>query len=109
MYKSQTVIVVGTSTGVVADFDGNYEITVEQDSPFTIEASSVGFLPSSVEVSGSSTINFVLNENTTLDEVVVSASRTPQRVFESPVTIERFDTNDIKTTASADFYDGLEN
>ena len=76
-----TVIVVGTSTGVVADFDGNYEITVEQDSPFTIEASSVGFLPSSVEVSGSSTINFVLEDNTALDEVVVSASRTPQRVF----------------------------
>ena len=104
-----TVIVVGTSTGVVADFDGNYEITVEQDSPFTIEASSVGFLPSSVEVSGSSTINFVLEDNTALDEVVVSASRTPQRVFESPVTIERFGTKDIKTTASADFYDGLEN
>ena len=104
-----TVIVVGTSSGVAADFDGNYSITVDIDTPFSIEASSVGFLPSTFEVTGSSTINIVLEDNTALDEVVVSASRTPQRVFESPVTIERFGTKDIRTTASADFYDGLEN
>ena len=71
-----------------------------------MEASSVGFQAAS-EVSGSSTINFVLNENTTLDEVVVSASRTPQRVFESPVTIERFDTNDIKPLRPLIFMMGL--
>jgi hypothetical protein len=104
-----TVIVVGTSSGVVADFDGNYSITVDIDTPFSIEASSVGFIPGTFEVTGSSTINIVLEDNTALDEVVVSASRTPQRVFESPVTVERFGTKDIRTTASADFYDGLEN
>ena len=104
-----TVIVVGTSSGVAADFDGNYSITVDMDTPFSIEASSVGFKPATVEVSGSSTINIVLQDDSALDEVVVSASRTPQRVFESPVTIERFGTKDIRTTASADFYDGLEN
>ncbi len=104
-----TVIVVGTSNGVAADFDGNYTITVDMDAPFSIEASSVGFKPATVEVTGTSTVNIVLEDNTALDEVVVSASRTPQRVFESPVTVERFGTKDIRTTASADFYDGLEN
>jgi len=104
-----TVIVVGTSNGVAADFDGNYTITVDMDTPFSIEASSVGFKPFSVEVNDSSTVNIVLQDDTALDEVVVSASRTPQRVFESPVTVERFGTKDIRTTASADFYDGLEN
>jgi len=104
-----TVIIVGTSTGVVADFDGNYSITSDMDTPFSIEASSVGFIATSTEVSSSSTVNFVLEDNTALDEVVVSASRTPQRIFESPVTVERFGIKDIKTTASADFYDGLEN
>jgi len=104
-----TVVIVGTSTGVVADFDGNYSITSDMDTPFSIEASSVGFKAMSAEVSSSSTVNFVLEDNTALDEVVVSASRTPQRIFESPVTIERFGIKDIKTNASADFYDGLEN
>ncbi|MBC8455402.1 MAG: carboxypeptidase-like regulatory domain-containing protein [Flavobacteriales bacterium] len=104
-----TVVIVGSSTGVVADFDGNYSITSDMDTPFTLEASSVGFQAMSVEVSSSSTVNFTLEDNTSLDEVVVSASRTPQRIFESPVTIERFGVKDIANTASADFYDGLEN
>jgi len=104
-----TVVIVGSSTGVIADFDGNYSITSDMDTPFTLEASSVGFQAMSAEVSSSSTVNFTLEDDSALDEVVVSASRTPQRIFESPVTIERFGVKDIKNTASADFYDGLEN
>ncbi|MEO2056725.1 MAG: TonB-dependent receptor [Flavobacteriaceae bacterium] len=104
-----TVVIVGASTGVVADFDGNYSITSDMDTPFTLEASSVGFQAMSAEISSSSTVNFTLEDDTALDAVVVSASRTPLRIFESPVTIERFGVKDIKNTASADFYDGLEN
>lgn len=48
-------------------------------------------------------------QQTQLDEIVISASRTPERLFESPVTVERFGLKEIKNTASADFYDGLEN
>jgi outer membrane cobalamin receptor len=49
------------------------------------------------------------DEETKLNEIVVSASRTPERVLESPVTIERMGIADIKKTASATFYEGLEN
>jgi len=48
-------------------------------------------------------------KKTLLDEVVVSASRTPEKVLQSPVTIERMGIADIKKTASPSFYDGLEN
>jgi outer membrane receptor protein involved in Fe transport len=48
-------------------------------------------------------------KETQLDEIVVSASRTPERVLESPVTIERMGLKEIKRTASPTFYDGLEN
>ena len=61
-----TVVIVGTSTGVVADFDGNYSITSDMDTPFSIEASSVGFKAMSAEVSSSSTVDFVLEDNTAL-------------------------------------------
>ena len=44
-----------------------------------------------------------------LDKVVVSASRTPGRILESPVTINRMDVIAIKGTSSPAFYDGLEN
>jgi len=104
------VIVVGTTTGTVTDFDGNYTFTVAQSPPFSIQASSIGFESMTKEVSSNGqTINFELKEGTELDEIVISASRTPERIFESPVTVERFGLKEIKNTASADFYDGLEN
>ncbi len=104
------VIIIGTSTGVVTDFDGNFSLTINQNPPFSVQASSVGFETATKEVtSANQTLNFVLKEGTSLDEVVISASRTPERVFESPVTIERFGLREIKNTASSDFYDGLEN
>ncbi|MDO7171073.1 TonB-dependent receptor [Mariniflexile sp. AS56] len=104
------IIVIGTSTGTVTDFDGNFALTFTQNPPFSVQASSVGFETVTEQVtSKNQKINFVLKEGTSLDEVVISASRTPERIFESPVTVERFGLKEIKTTASADFYDGLEN
>ncbi len=103
------VILDGASVGTVTDFDGLFSLTVEQSPPFTITVSSVGFESSSVVVSSaSSDLNITLKEGTELDEVIVSASRTPERIFESPVSVERFDVKKIKNTPSADFYDGLE-
>ncbi|WP_339896067.1 TonB-dependent receptor [uncultured Algibacter sp.] len=104
------IIIVGTSTGTVTDFDGNFSLTTNLNPPFSLQGSSVGFETVTLEVtSNNQNINFILNEGTSLDEVVISASRTPERVFESPVTIERFGLKEIKNTASAEFYDGLEN
>ena len=104
------IIVVGTSTGAVSDFDGNFTLKVNQEPPFSVQASSVGFESITQEVtSNNQVLNFTLNEGNILDEVVISASRTPERIFESPVTVERIGLKEIKNTASVDFYDGLEN
>ncbi|WP_418602342.1 TonB-dependent receptor [Hwangdonia sp.] len=104
------IIVTGTSTGTVTDFDGAFNLSVGQNPPFSVQASMIGFETVTIEVTtNNQVLNFVLNEGTALDEVVISASRTPERIFESPVTVERFGLKEIKNTASADFYDGLEN
>ncbi|MEP1489890.1 MAG: TonB-dependent receptor [Algibacter sp.] len=104
------IIVVDTSTGTVTDFDGNFSLTYNQSPPFFIQASSVGFETVTVEITATNQkVNIILNEGNALDEVVISASRTPERIFESPVTVERFGLKAIKNTASADFYGGLEN
>ena len=104
------VIVVVTTTGTITDFDGQYTLSVNQNPPFTIQVSSVGFETVIQEVTTNpQTIDITLIEGTSLDEIVISASRTPERIFESPVTVERFGLKEIKNTASADFYDGLEN
>ncbi|WP_158846773.1 TonB-dependent receptor [Algibacter sp. L1A34] len=104
------IIVLGTSTGNITDFDGNFSLTYNQSPPFTVQASSVGFETVTIEITkNNQKVDFILKEGNALDEVVISASRTPERVFESPVTVERFGLKEIKNTASADFYDGLEN
>ena len=104
------VIIVGTSTGTISDFDGNYTLNVSQTPPFSLQVSSVGFETVTKQVTATNqTLDFKLNEGTSLDEVVISASRTPERVFESPVTVERLGLKEIKNTASAGFYDSLEN
>ncbi|TCI92266.1 TonB-dependent receptor [Tenacibaculum sp. M341] len=98
---------VGTTT----DFDGKFTLTVTDTPPFVIEISSLGYQTEKVEITkNNQEVTVSLKENATaLDEVVISASRTPERIMESPVTIERFDSRAIKNTSSPSFYDGLEN
>ena len=104
------IIIDGTTTGVVADFDGNFTLSTSENPPFTIEVSSVGFETLSQKITkNNETLSITLNEGNPLDEVVISASRTPERIFESPVTVERFGIREIKNSASVDFYGGLEN
>lgn len=103
------IIVVGTSSGTVSDFDGNFSLTVEQELPFSVRISYTGFEDQVIEITeNNQTLAITMAEGNELDEVVISASRTPERIFESPVTVERFGLKELKNTASADFYDGLE-
>ncbi|WP_299435234.1 TonB-dependent receptor [uncultured Aquimarina sp.] len=100
----------GAAVGTVTDFDGLFTLTLDQAPPFTIIVSSVGFEANSVNITASvSNLTITLKEGTELDEVIISASRTPERVFESPVSVERFGIKEIKNTPAVDFYDGLEN
>lgn len=103
--------VEGKAIGTTADFDGNYTLQVSDNPPFKIEVSILGYIPQTFEVTqNNQTVDVALEEaETSLDEVVVSASRTPERILESPVTIERMDVREIKNTSSVSFYNGLEN
>ena len=105
------VVIDGKPIGTVTDFDGNFVLETSEIPPFTLKISSIGYSQATARVtSNNQTISVTLDEaNTMLDEIVISASRTPERIFESPVTVERFGIKEIKNTASVDFYDGLEN
>ena len=102
-------VIVGSS-GTVTDFDGNFSISVQQEPPFTLQVSNLGFETVAVSVTASNlALSIQLSEaNMMLDEIVMSASRLPERIFDSPVTVEKFDYQDIQGTAASDFYTGLE-
>jgi len=105
------VRVVGKSIGASTDFDGNFSLKVSNEVPFNIEITSVGYQSQILEITADDTeLEIVLTENaTSLDEVVVSASRTPESIRESGVTIERVGIKELKSTAAPNFYDGLAN
>ena len=105
-----SIQVKGTDVSTISDFDGNFSLTTDKDFPFTLEATSIGFDPTTfVVTSETNDITIVLEDITFLDELVIAASRAPERLFESPVSIERFGVKQIKNTPAADFYGGLEN
>ncbi len=99
------------SVGTNTDFDGKFILKVADTPPFNIEISTLGYKTLKVAITqNNQVVSAVLEENaTSLDEVVVSASRTPERIMESPVTVERMDIRAIRNTSSPSFYDGLEN
>ena len=103
--------VVGETAATVTDSDGKFLLSTSLRFPYELEVSSVGFKTKKITITSKKQLIgiFLEEEQNVLDEIVVSASRTPERIFESPVTIERMGISDVKKTASATFYDGLEN
>lgn len=68
-----TILVKGTSTGTVTDFEGNYSIEVEDENS-VLSVSYTGYRPQEITVGNRSTIDIVLETNLAqLDEVVVVA------------------------------------
>lgn len=103
--------VEGSSNGASADFDGSFILETNSKPPFTIKVSAVGFQTKTFNItSNNQKFNVVMvEEQNLLNEIVVSASRTPERIVESPVTVERMGMKEIKSTTAPTFYDGLEN
>ena len=65
-----SVVVKGTTKGVITDIDGNFVISVPSNA--VLSFTYIGFKSQEVPVEGKTTLNVVLNEDTeTLEEVVV--------------------------------------
>ena len=105
------VTVTGDKAATVTDANGRFTLTTSKTPPFTVEITMVGYATQTASVtSANQKLNLQMaSEDTKLDEIVVSASRTPERVLQSPVTIERMSAAQVKSTSSPSFYDGLEN
>ena len=82
------VIVVGSNTGAVADFDGNFILNTSVELPLTIEVSYIGYGSQTVEVtSADQSISVELSFGQNLNEVVISASRRVEKALDAPASI----------------------
>ena len=103
-----SVMIKGTSTGTYTDSKGGFSINVKK-MPATLIISSIGFEEKEVMVSNSSNdfIVIITPSSKLGQDVVVSASRVPEKILESPITIERISAANIRNAAGANYYDIL--
>ncbi len=111
LVSAVSVTVKGSSVGTFTDDKGTFRFSSIKNYPVTLVFSSVGFSNKEVTVNAaSSSVEVSLEPSFTLgNEVVVSASRVPERILESPVSIERVSTAAIRNTAATNYYDILTN
>jgi outer membrane receptor protein involved in Fe transport len=107
---SVSVTVKGTNQGTYTDDKGNFKLTVAK-LPVTLVISSIGYEDKEVSVAtASDNLSIDLNPVSALgQEVVVAATRTPQRILESPVSIERMSNQNIRNLAAPIYYDAVAN
>jgi iron complex outermembrane receptor protein len=98
-----SVVVVGTSVGVSADLDGMYRLETSTKPPFKLEFSFIGYNSKVLDVTGDNAkIDVVLDENiSTLDEIVVSASRRAEKVQEAPASVSVISAKTMQAASSA--------
>jgi len=104
-----SVTIKGSSAGTFTDDNGNFHFTTTQKPPFTLVFSSIGFTTKEVEYRGQSIDVEMLPGYVLGNEVVVAASRVPERILESPVSIERVSSAAIRTSPATNYYDMIGN
>ncbi|MEZ4986675.1 MAG: carboxypeptidase-like regulatory domain-containing protein [Saprospiraceae bacterium] len=96
------VLLEGTTTGTVTDEKGMYELNAPAGD-YTLLVTYIGYADerTSVQVKAGSTVKMdvTLRTGTDLDVIVVSGSNRPQRLTESPATIETIFAREIEEYA----------
>ena len=102
-----SVTIKNGTAGTYTDEKGNFRLVTNAKPPFTIVISSVGYAPQEINVTSSGqVVNVSLASSYSIgQEIVVSASRIPERILESPVSIERVNTSAIRQAPATSYYD----
>ena len=106
-----TVTIKGNADGTYTDEKGDFRLLTTKKPPFTIVITSIGYTPKEINIeSESQQITTELEPSYALgQEIVVAASRVPERILESPVTIERINSATICNAPGPNYYDALGN
>jgi len=93
------ILVKGTTTGTITDFDGVFSVTTDQENAVLV-FSIIGY--KTQEITGSNNMTIIMvSESKALDEIVLVGSRNPRMTkLETPVPVDIVDISDIKTTVS---------
>lgn len=97
-----TVVVRGTKLTTVADSTGQFRLTVNQDPPFYIRASFVGYKPQDFQVLkfDSTPLQLTLVDDALLDEIVVTSRRRTESAQAVPIPISVIGGSQVEETGA---------
>lgn len=106
-----SVTIKGKTVGSSTDLKGQFSFTTTEKLPLTLVVSYIGYATIEKQVAGNATNIAIELESSAIlgQEVVISASRTPERILESPVSIERISSAALKELPAPSFYESLNN
>lgn len=105
------VTIKGKTVGATTNERGRFNLITSESLPVTILVTYIGFKQVEVPVSSASSDLSIEMETSSFlgQEIVIAASRTPESILESPVSIERVGATAVKESAAPTFYDALPN
>ena len=105
-----SIVIKGTGLGTYTNSNGEFSIKVAK-LPVVLVFTSIGFDAQEITVADASQpVNVEFKVNSSLgQEVVISATRAPQRILESPVTVERMSSATIRSNPAPNYYEGIAN
>ncbi len=106
-----SVSVKGKSGGASTDAQGQFTLNTDAIAPITLIVWSVGLARQEFTIEDTNAaIEITLSESlSALNEVVVSASRSEERLLRSPVSIEKMDNVAIRNIAALSYFDATAN
>lgn len=108
------IIPVSGSLGVETDANGKFSINLDFSgglNAIDVRISALGYQEKTIQLERLKTDVVILMSPSmkSFNEVVVSATRVSERIFESPVSIQRLSASDIVSSSSGNFYESLKN
>lgn len=105
------ILVKGTTHGTASDLNGNYRLMITKPGEYHLIVKYAGFAPfeQRILLKSDTTINFRLKEDVlNLNEVTVTATRTPKLLKDAPVITRVISSDDIKKINAINVQDLLE-
>ena len=107
--SSVSILLKGTPEGTYTDEKGNFKIITKQKLPLVLVISSIGFQPKEMEITSTEQAMITMAPATTLEVgIVISSTRIPIRILESPVSVEMMSRKNIINSPATSYYDNAQ-
>lgn len=108
--SNASVYIKTNRKGTITNDKGFFSLDLTNNKlPLVLIISSVNHVDKEIEINAaSSSLSIALAEKSVLNEVVVSASRSVERLLQSPVSIEKMNLQAVKETPTLSFYESLQ-